>query len=54
MQIQSENVTARAECTHEELVYPDFIYGGEQTGEQICAVCGYIVAKAEGPDYSTL
>lgn len=54
MQIQSENPTAGAECTHEELLNPVFIYGGEQTGEQICPVCGHIVAKAEGPDYSTL
>jgi hypothetical protein len=53
MQISSENETAGAECTH-ELVNPVFIDGGEQTGEQICAVCGHIVAKAEGPDYSTL
>jgi hypothetical protein len=51
--MQSENVTAGAECTH-ELVNPVVTDEGEQTGEQRCPVCGHIVAKAEGPDYSTL
>jgi hypothetical protein len=48
-----ENVTTDAECTH-PLLRPRFTDGGEQTGEQECAVCGCVVAKAEGPDYNTL
>jgi hypothetical protein len=53
IEIQPENVTTDAECTH-LLLRPRFTDDGEQTSEQECAVCGRIVAKAEGPDYNTL